>query len=556
MPNKSSVTKAAHTIGLAVLGSRLLGLAREMVVASLFGAAREFDAFITAFRIPNLLRDLFAEGALSAAFVPTLSKKLASEGDSSAWRLANLVLNALLVVVGLITVLGIVAAPWIVRLLAPGFSEIAGKTELTVTMTRIMFPFLLLIAVAALVMGILNAKRRFGIPASASMMFNIGSIGGGIFFAWLLAPTFLSDPKLAEPRSAERAMIAFSIGTIVGGAAQLAIQLPSLHKIGYRYALVFDWRDEGFRSVLRLLGPAVISVAAVQINVFVDQWFASLPQMSEFPRLLFEMGVQPPPPEIAPQGNGAVTWLNCAFRLMQFPIGIFGVALGVATLPTASQLAASGKTEEFRKTVARSIRIAFFWCIPAAVGLAVLAEPIISVIYQHGRFDAHATSQTAWCLRAFAVGLAGYAAIKVLAPTFYALGDSRTPMFVALGSVAVNVGLDYVFGIALGMKAAGLALATSCVALTNFVALFMCMRRKIQRFETSALMRSLAKIVASSAAMGAAALFAQRVIEANRYLELTASVSAALVIFVGSCWLLGVGELSELLKRFRSKKRQ
>lgn len=548
-----SVTKSARTISLAVFGSRVLGLVREIVLAALFGAAREFDAFITAFRIPNLLRDLFAEGALSAAFVPTLTKTLSADGDKAAWRLANIVLNSLLVVVSGITVLGIVAAPWIVRALAPGFSDIAGKTELTVTMTRIMFPFLLLIAVAALAMGMLNAKHRFGVPASASMMFNIGSIVGGMFFAWLFAPTFLSDPRHADLLSVERAMIAFSIGTLIGGAAQLLIQLPSLHKIGYRYAPTLDWRDEGFHNILKLLAPAVIGVAAVQVNVFVDQWFASLPEMSEFPTLLAHFGVQPPAPEFQQTGNGAMTWLNCAFRLMQFPIGMFGVALGVATLPTVSKLAAAGDTAEFRATVARSIRIAFFLCIPAAVGLATLAEPIISVIYQHGKFDAYATAQTAWCLRAFAVGLAGYAAIKVLAPTFYALGDARTPMFVALGSVAVNVGLDYVFGIVLEMKAAGLALATSCVALTNFLALFALMRRKMQRFETSALLVSLSKIVVASAAMGTTAFVAQRWLESNRYAELAVSISAALVVFAVSCKLLRIEELSDLWNSFRKK---
>ncbi len=553
MTTAHNVTRSARNISLAVLGSRVLGLVREVVLAALFGAAREFDAFITAFRIPNLLRDLFAEGALSAAFVPTLSKKMEQQGDAAAWRLANIVLNALLVVLSVVTLLGVVAAPWIVRLLAPGFSDVEGKTELTVTMTRIMFPFLLLIAVAALAMGILNAKHRFGVPASASMLFNIGSIVSGVFFAWLLTPTFLSDPRHAAPLSVERAMIAFSIGTLIGGAAQLLIQVPSLWKVGFRYAPIFDWRDEGFRQVLKLLAPAVLGVAAVQINVFVDNWFASLPHMSEWSPLLAGAGVHPPPSEIQQQGNGAVTWLNCAFRMMQFPIGMFGVALGVATLPTVTKLIARGNTDEFRATVARSIRLAFFLCVPAAVGLAALAEPIVSVLYQHGRFDALATAQTAWCLRAFAVGLAGYAAIKVLAPTFYALGDSRTPMFVALASVAVNAALDYVFGIWLGMKAAGLALATSCVALTNFAVLFVLMRRKIQRFETGALAVSLAKIVAASSVMGATAFLTQHWLESNRYVELAASIGAASVVFAVSCKLLRIRELTELWDSFQRK---
>ncbi len=510
--NHSSVTRSARTVSVAVLGSRVLGLVREQVLAALFGASREFDAFVTAFRIPNLLRDLFAEGALSAAFVTSFTQKLSADGDRPAWRLANLVLNALLVVLSLITVAGILIAPWIVRLIAPGFGEIAGKTELTITLTRIMFPFLLLIAVAALAMGMLNAKHRFGIPASASMMFNLGSICGGVGLAYWLDPSF-----------GPRAMVGMAIGTLIGGAAQLLIQLPSLRAVGYRYEPILDWRDPGFRQVLKLLAPSVLGVAAVQINVFVDSWFASF------------------------FGNGAVTFLNCAFRLMQFPIGVFGVAIGVATLPMVSAYAARGDTDQFRSTLARSIRLAFFLCIPAACGLAVLARPIIAVLYEHGKFDAAATEQTAWCLRAFAIGLAGYAAIKVLAPTFYALGDSRTPAFVSLGSVIVHIALNYLFAIVLDLKTPGLALSTSCCALLNFMILLGLMRRKIARVEISVLMRSLAKIALASAVMTAAAYGTHRLLEANRYTDMAGAILVAVVVFGALCKLLRVEEFGELL---------
>jgi putative peptidoglycan lipid II flippase len=531
MIQPNSVTRSARTVSLAVLGSRVLGLVREQVLAALFGANREFDAFVTAFRIPNLLRDLFAEGALSAAFVATFSQKLSKEGDQAAWRLANLILNALIIVLGLVTVVGIILAPWLVRLIAPGFSEIPGKTELATTLTRIMFPFLLMVALAALAMGMLNAKHRFGVPASASMMFNIGSIVGGLAFAFLLAPNFMHDPSLAG-----RAMIGMSIGTLIGGALQWIIQIPSLRGVGYRYQTTLDWRDPGFRRVLQLLGPSVIGTAAVQVNVFVDQWFASWPGMS------------------GPTGSGAVTWLNCAFRLMQFPIGLFGVAIGVATLPTVSAHAGRGDMLEFRKTLARSIRLAFFLCLPAACGLWVLATPIISTIYQHGKFDAFATTQTVACLRAFAVGLVAYAAIKIIAPTFYALGDSRTPMFVAVGSIVVNAGMDYVFAIVCGMKTAGLALSTSTVALCNFFLLLAFMRRKIGRIEASTLLRSLAKVAVASALMAAAAYGSHRLCESNRYLDMLASMAVAFLVFGVSCKLLRVDELSELLGALRLRK--
>jgi putative peptidoglycan lipid II flippase len=518
----NSVARSARTVSIAVFGSRILGLVREQVFASLFGASREFDAFVTAFRIPNLLRDLFAEGALSAAFVTTLTQKLATEGEKSAWRLANLVLNALIVVLGVISLLGIIVAPWLVNLIAPGFQDIAGKTELTVLLTRVMFPFLLLVAMAALAMGMLNSKHRFGVPASASMMFNIGSIVGGVGFAFALAPGFLRDASLLP-----RAMVGMSIGTLIGGAMQWLVQVPSLRSVGYRYQPILDWRDPGFRQVLHLLGPSIIGTAAMQINVFVDNWFASY------------------------FGNGAVTWLNCAFRLMQFPIGLFGVAIAVATLPTASAHVARGDIPEFRRTVGRSIRLAFFLCVPAACGLAVLARPLISAIYEHGRFNPAATEQTALCLQAFAVGLAGYAAIKVIAPTFFALGDSRTPMFVSIFSMIVNAGLDYVFAIQMHMQTAGLALSTSFVALTNFFMLMIFMRRKIGRIEASVLLRSLVRIGIASFVMTAAAWYTHTRFADHRYLDVAISIAVALIVFGVSCKLLRVEEFAELLDALR-----
>ena len=522
MSQPPSVARSARIVSIAVLGSRVLGLAREQVLASLFGASREFDAFVTAFRIPNLLRDLFAEGALSAAFVTTFSQKLATEGEQSAWRLANLVLNALLVVLGAITLIGIIFAPWIVHIIAPGFQGIAGKTEMTIRLTRIMFPFLLFVAIAALAMGMLNAKHRFGIPASASMMFNVGSIVGGVGLAFILAPGFLHDASLLG-----RAMTGISIGTLIGGALQWLIQMPSLRRVGYHYKPILDWNDPGFRQVVRLVGPSVLGVAAVQINVFTDNWFASF------------------------FGNGAVTFLNCAFRLMQFPIGVFGVAIGVATLPTVSAHIARGDIAEFRKTLARSIRLAFFLCIPAACGLAVLARPVIGAIYQHGRFDAEATKQTAFCLQAFAVGLAGYAAIKVIAPTFYALGDSRTPMYVALASIIVNAGLDYVFSMLMKMGTAGLALSTSCVALINFFLLLFFMRKRIERVEASILVRSLVRISAASLVMSIAAWYTCAALASHRYAAVAAAIVVALIVFGAFCKLLGVEELGELIGALR-----
>jgi putative peptidoglycan lipid II flippase len=377
-----------------------------------------------------------------------------------------------------------------------------------------------LVALAALAMGMLNAKRRFGVPASASMMFNIGSILGGLLFAWII-----------DPRFGPQAIIGISIGTLIGGAAQLLIQVPSLRAVGFRYQPLLDWRDDGFRRVVKLVGPSVIGVAAVQINVFVNNWFASY----------FE--------------NGAVTWLNCAFRLMQFPIGLFGVAIATATLPAVSALVARGELDQFRTTLARSIRLAIFLSLPAACGLAVLAEPIISVIYQHGRFSAYSTEQTAACLRAFAIGLAGYAALKVLAPTFYAFGDSRTPAKVALFSIAINALLCWLFAWKLGLGVMGLALSTGLVALANFIQLLFAMRRRIARVEGRALLRSLAKVALACVLMGAATVAVQRFISVNRYIDLAAGIATALVVFGAACQLLRIHEFGELLAVLRFGKK-
>lgn len=524
MPSRESVSaersspvgRTARTVSLAVLGSRILGLVREQVLAGLFGASRELDAFLTAFRIPNLLRDLFAEGALSAAFVTTFTAKLTREGEQSAWRLASNVLNVLLIVVSLIIVTGWVGAPWLVRVLAPGFAAVPGKLELTIQLTRIMLPFLLLVALAALAMGMLNAKKKFGIPASASMMFNIGSIVGGVGLA------FWFDPQLGP-----RALIGMSIGTLIGGAAQWLIQLPALWRAGYRYQPILDWRDPGLHRIIRLMTPAVVGVAAVQVNVLVNTWFASYLE------------------------NGAVTWLNCAFRLMQFPIGVFGVAIATVTLPAVTAHAAQGELASFRQTVSRAVRLAIFLCLPAACGLAVLAEPIIRLIYEHGRFDAFATTQTAWCLRAYAVGLAAYAAIKVIAPTFYALDDARTPALVAVASIALNALFCYLFAFRLHLGAPGLALSTSAVATLNFLWLLVGLRRKLQGIEGRQLRRATMRIALASAGMSLAVWLTDRRVPALGDWGVMLSIAVGVLVFGALAYLLRLRELAELLTKSR-----
>src|SRR5256714_347635 len=351
------------------------------------------DAFTIAFRIPNLLRDLVGEGALSTAFVTVFTRTAALEGDVAAWRLANKVATLTGVSLSAITVLGIITAPWLVLALAPGFDP--GKAALTVTLTRVMYPFILLVSLAALVMGMLNARSVFGIPAMASSFFNLGSIVGGVVLGYWLDPHF-----------GPRAILGLAIGTLIGGTLQLGVQLPMLGRLGYRFHPDFHWRDPGVAAILRLMGPSVIAASTTQVNVLINSVFAS--------RL----------------GDGPIIWLSVAFRLMQLPLGIFGVALGTVALPLLARMAATGNTEAFRSELARGMRLAFLMTIPASVGLMVLAEPIISGLYQHGRFGARETAESAAALRFYAVGLCGYPALKVLVNAFYALDRPKTPMVV------------------------------------------------------------------------------------------------------------------------------
>ena len=457
-------TKSAGLVSLAVMSSRVLGLVREQVFAALFGASAQMDAFIAAFRAPNLLRDLFAEGALSTAFITTFSEKITKEGDGAAWRLANKVATLAAVFMSLITLLGIWGAPVITHLMASGFDAVPGKMELTIELTRIMFPFITLVSLAALVMGMLNAKNVFGMPAMASTFFNLGSIVGGVALGWWL------DPHFGTKSYGTGSLVGMSIGVVFGGLLQLVVQFPSLRRVGFHFRPDFAWHDEGVRRILLLMGPAVIAASAVQVNVMVNGNFAS--QL----------------------GNGPVSWLSYAFRLMQLPIGIFGVAIGTVTLPVISRSAAANNIPEFRAILAKGMRLAFLLTIPSTIGLMMLAQPIIGLIYERRKFTAADTAHTAEALQLYAIGLCAYAGLKVLAPAFYAIGKRNTPMMVSFLSIAVNYGLNQVFTFYLGWAHRGLAFSTGLVALTNFALLYLLMRRQVERLETRHMIATLAKL--------------------------------------------------------------
>jgi putative peptidoglycan lipid II flippase len=457
MPTERLNTKAAGIIGVAVMCSRLLGLLREQIFAALFGGGAAMDAFTAAFRIPNILRDLFAEGALSTAFVTTFSKTIVRGGDEAAWRLANKVATMTTIVLGLLCIAGVLLSGPLVSLFAWGFDP--AKAALTVHLTRIMFPFILLVSLAALAMGMLNAKNVFGMPAMASSFFNIGSIVGGVVLGYWLDPHF-----------GWRSLTGLAIATVIGGALQLMVQMPSLRRVGYRYRPDFQWRDPGVRAILLLMGPSVIAGGTTQVNVLANSMFASA------------------------LGNGAIFDLSIAFRLMQLPLGLIGVALGTVTLPLLSRLVANGQTGGFRSELARAMRLTMLLTLPAAVGLMMLAEPIMSVLYQHAKFTAADAAQAAAALRFYAIGLAGYAALKVLVNAFYALDRRKTPMMVSLLAVGLNLLFNWIFTFRLGWGTRGLAFSTGLIATCNFLLLYALMRSHLKGLETRRMVSTLAKV--------------------------------------------------------------
>lgn len=537
--SERSLSRAAGGVSIAVLGSRILGLVREMVFTSLFGASRELDAFIAAFRIPNLLRDLFAEGALSAAFVSTFSQKLEREGQEAAWALANRVMNDLLIVLGVIVVVGIAVSPWIVDWIAPGFRSEPGKIELTVTLTRILFPFLMMVAVAAVAMGVLNARSVFLVPASASSFFNLGSIVGGLLFVELLAPSYLPavwsrlhGGAVLPPHDVVSALIGMTLGTLLGGALQFLVQVPAMRRVGFRYQAIGGFRDPGVLQVLRLMGPATLGIAAVQINVVINTYFAS------------ELG------------NGPVSWLSVAFRLMYLPIGMFGVALGTVALPSMARSAARRDMEAFRGSVGEGLRVLLLLCLPAALGLALLAEPTIALIYQHGRFGPADTRAAAAALTAYSAGLTGYAAIKILGPAFYALDDARTPMKVSLLSVAINFVCNWTAVRVLGLGHTGLALSTSVVALWNSALLFALLRKRVGS-DSLGLGPDLARIALATATMGVACSAWLAGIRGSGFLvdleRVATTIPLGAASFYAAGRLLGLTDLERLANAVRRR---
>jgi putative peptidoglycan lipid II flippase len=472
-PPRRSLGRAAGTISGLTFLSRLLGLVREQVFAAVLGAGLYADAFRAAFKIPNLLRDLFAEGALSAAFVPTYARTLASEGRAGAFRLASRLMTLLTVLLAVLVLLGIAFAPQIVGVLAPGFERVAGKAEITVVLTRIMLPFLPLVSLAAVAMGLLNAHERFTPPAFASAAFNVVTI------AWAVA-------LWAMGFGPEKVAVGWAVGTLLGGAAQFLIQVPWARKEGWRFRPQWAPADPGIRAIARLMGPATVGLAAVQVNIFVNTIFAS-------------------------HEPGAVSWLEYAFRVLYLPIGIFGVAVGTVVTSRLAHSAAAADLGGMRGTLQESLRLLTFLTLPATAGLMVLSVPIVRLLYERGRFSGSDTEATAAALALYAVGLVAYTAVKVLAPAFYALGTPRVPLLASASAVVTNLVFILSFYRSLGFRA--IALGTALGSVVNCLVLAMTLQARLSGFLRGLLTGAVARMVAATLLMAAPAALSARALE-------------------------------------------
>jgi putative peptidoglycan lipid II flippase len=526
---QASTRRAAGVVGLAVIASRLFGLVREVVFAAMFGAGELLDVYIAAFRIPNLLRDLFAEGSLSIAFTTLFTRAWEKEGEAPAWALANLILSTLLLFMGVLCVLAIAGAPALVEITNFGFHNVPGKFALAVQLTRILFPFILFVSLAAAVMGMLNARFVFGVPASASTVFNIVSVIAGVGLAFLLDPPARAHWR--HPLFDQRALYGVSLGVLLGGLAQLAMQLPSLWRLGFRFRWRLKLADPRLTELWRLMWPSLIAAATVQVNVLVNGMFAS---------------------EI----NGGQSWLYCAFRLMQLPIGLFGVSLATATLPAVTRAAARGDMAAFGHTARDSLRLTAFLTLPAAAGLAVLAQPIIALIYQHGHFSAHDTHETAMALQAYAVGLAGYAAIQVMRPCFFALNLPKIPLRVSLIGIGLNLALNFLNMQVFGLGHVGLALTTSLVATINMGQLAWALRGRVDLGPGSEWAGFILRCLAAAAVCGALAFGAERLSALWRLPEALAlgpAVALGVAGYFGAARLLGMSESAEAWRMIRRR---
>jgi putative peptidoglycan lipid II flippase len=503
--DKRQIARAATIVMVAFTLSRLMGLVRQMVIAGQFGTDPEMDAYQAAFRLPDLIFQLMAGGALGSAFIPTFTSYLSREDRVGAWRMASAIVNLLLVLLTLTAALGAWVAPWLVeRVVAPGFDP--ETTALTARLMRVMLISSVIFGISGVVMGALNAHQHFLLPAIAPLTYNLAIIGGALFLA----------PSLG--------VMGLAVGVVAGSALHLLIQMPGLSHLGARYTPVLTLRDPGVREVSRLMGPRVLGLAIVQLNFLINTNLAS--------RL----------------GEGAVSAINFAWLLMLLPQGVFAQAVATAAFPTFAGQVARGQRAEMRSALAATLRAVFALSLPAAVGLAVLRQPLVALLFERGAFGETSTDLVAWALLFYALGLVAHAGLEIVARAFYALHDTQTPLLVGGGAMLLNVVLSLTlpplfeaFG---WLPHGGLALANSLATTLEWIGLVWLIRNRLGGLEGRRSLPTLLRVTAAAALMGLALGALRWALPAANPLWLAPTgVALGAALYLGLAWTLGVKEI-------------
>lgn len=522
MNENELVTRAAGIVGIFTFLSRILGLIRDILIAGFFGSGMSADAFFVAFRIPNLLRRLFAEGSFSVSFIPVFTEYLQNRSRDEAFLLARVVLTFLVLILTIITILGIIFSPLIVRIIAPGFGGMGEKYALTVLLTRIMFPYIFLVSVLALFMGILNSLGHFAAPAMAPVFLNLSMIAALVFLA----------PSMGTPT------VGLAIGVIGGGILQLALQIPFLMDKGLSFAPKWNLWHPALKKIGMLMLPTIFGSAIYQINQLVGTLLASLLR------------------------EGSVSYLYYADRLVQFPLGVFAIAISTAVLPSLSREAADGDLVRLKETLSYALRLTMFITIPAMIGLIVLRQPIIRLLFQRGAFDSDTTKMTAQALLYYSLGLWAFAALRVFVSAFYSLQDTKTPVKVAVVAMLANI----VFSLILmgPLKHGGLALALSLASTLQLIMLIFLLRKRLGGIDGRVVMGSMVRCFLSSLVMGLCIYFLALKLLAGSItrdiftlaLGILTIICAGFVVYFISAKVLGSKELSSLIKALKvSRKR-
>ncbi|MBI1871284.1 MAG: murein biosynthesis integral membrane protein MurJ [Chlamydiae bacterium] len=517
MQNKREMARSASRVGLWTLASRVMGLARDSVVAKIFGVGFATDAFMVAFTIPNLLRRLLAEGALSIAFVPSFTEIFSKRSREEFHETFRVVFTAFSVLLVGVSLLGILMAPWVVKLFAPGFD--LEKYQLTTQLTRIMFSFIFFMGSSAVVMGVLNTVKSFSIPAAAPVLLNLSIILCACFLSQFIHPPILS----------------LAIGVLLGGFTQWGLQIWKVHQLGFNIGFKWDWHHPVLRKIFWLMSPTIFGVAVYHLNVMISRALASL----------------------LPQGS--VTYLYYSDRFLEFPLGIFAVSVATVALPQLSQDAADGRFDHLKKNLLFALRLAAFDCIPSMIGLMILRVPLLSLVFQHGKFTFGNTLELAHVFLMASLGLCAIASLRIIVQAFYSMGDIKIPVKTACVGLVVNSGLG--FFLMKKMGPSGLTLASSVSVWFQCFLLLFFLKKRVGAFSLSEFFREISSILLSAIVMGVflwpLTLLNNRMLEMPfgiRVAYVLGSVALGLGVYVMMAYFLGLKELRVLVDRFFKKK--